>query len=457
MSKSLIVLVALLASGCQSAPHTPDQARFAFTPKACATELAAAKALCGSVKVPEDYANPAGRTIDLNVVVFRALEGGREPAAQFDLEGGPGFAITDSAGFYATDGAMYRTHRDIVLADMRGTGGSGGLFCPAIEQADGRTPLYPPALVRDCAALLSPKADLRQYTTAAAARDIDAVREALGYRRIDLAALSYGTTLALRYMADYPDRVRTAALIGAVPASRMPPRYHAQAAERGLDLLFASCATDPSCAERYPSPAADLEAATKQLDATTRAVFLEKIRTLLYFPASARSVPAELRKAAGDDFQLLAGTAGGRRFADGLYLSITCAESLGMMDVDQAIAEADATRFGAYRLRRQRDACAQWPTAAPDPKLLDTPRADIPVLFIAGALDPVTPPEWAAQAAARFPASRLVLVPQGAHMFDGLSGMDTCLDRVMVQFVEQGSADGIDMACFGEMQPGPFP
>ena len=42
------------------------------------------------------------------------------------------------------------------------------------------------------------------------------VREALGYEQLDLNAVSYGTTLALRYIADYPKRVRTAVLYGTV-------------------------------------------------------------------------------------------------------------------------------------------------------------------------------------------------------------------------------------------------
>jgi pimeloyl-ACP methyl ester carboxylesterase len=454
------VLVLAIASACHAIGDASDRTGFRFAPKPCPPALAAANAKCGSVAVPEDYSNRAGRVIALNVIVFNALANDGERAAQFDLEGGPGFAVTDSAALYVGEGARYRKDRDVVLADMRGTGGSAALFCPDIEQhasADPRAPLYPPALVRDCAEALSARADLRQYTTAAAARDIDAVREALGYRRIDLNALSYGTTLALRYIVDYPDRVRTAVLTGTVPASRMPPRHHAAAAERGLTLLFQACAADASCSANYPDPAADLERANTRMDAQTRDVFLEHVRTLLYLPATAHRVPSVLRLAADGDLQTLAGGAGERRFADGLYLSITCSESLALMDVERAIAASDGTRFGAYRLRRQRDACDQWPVAAPDPELLHVPRSDVPVLFISGALDPVTPPDWAAETARRFPAGRHVIVAQGAHMFDGMSGIDTCLDRVVVDFVKQGSADDIDTTCFATMQAGPFP
>jgi pimeloyl-ACP methyl ester carboxylesterase len=456
--KAVAILVLAMASGCHLPWDATHPIGFHFVTHDCPPVLAKANARCGYVAVPEDYSKRGSRTINLNVVVLNSLEPGAAMAAQYDLEGGPGFAVTDSAAFYATDGAMYRTHRDVVLADMRGTGGSAGLFCPNIAQHEKEnpgTPFYPPALVRDCAQLLSAKADLRQYTTAAAARDIDSVRRALGYQRLDLNALSYGTTLALRYMRDFPDHVRSAVLTGTAPASRMPPRNHAMAAERALKLLFQICAADPACSTMYPNPAADLKRATERLDAEARDVFLEKIRTMLYLPGTARRVPSVLRKAADGDFQMQAGDAG-RSFADGLYLSITCSESLAMMDLDEAIAESDATHFGAYRLRRQTDACRQWPKAAPDRRLLDVTHSDVPALFISGALDPVTPPEWAAETATQFPASRHVIVAQGGHVLEGMSGIETCLDRVVPEFLAKASAASIDTACFDSMEAGPF-
>jgi len=127
-----------------------------------------------------------------------------------------------------------------------------------------------------------------------------------------------------------------------------------------------------------------------------------------------------------------------------------------VMDLDKAIAESDATHFGAYRLRRQRDACLQWPTAATDLKLLEVAYSEVPILFISGALDPVTPAEWAAETAAYFPASRHVIVAQGGHVLEGMSGIDTCLDRVVPQFVANGSSAGIDMTCFDSMEAGAF-
>lgn len=449
----------MLLAGCRAGPAPRSDSAFAFVPHACAPALANAKARCGHVRVPENHDAPSARQIDLDVIVFDALKPTGNDSAQFDLEGGPGFAVTDSAAFYATDGVGYRTDRAVVLADMRGTGGSNALRCPAIEQRAEAEPLsllYPPDLVRACAATLAASADLRQYTTTQAARDLDAVRAALGYRRVDLNAVSYGTTLALRYMATYPHRVRSAVLTGTVPAARRPPRDHARAATQGLEQVLAACRHDTACAARYPSPREDLDRALARLPADQRHPFLEKLRTMLYLPATARHVPARLHDAVAGDIDAFTKAGSGRVFADGTYLSITCAESFADMDIDRAIADADATPFGAYRLQRQRDACAEWPIAAVDKRFHEAVTSDVPTLFVSGAMDPVSPAAWAREVVAGFPNARQIVVPQGAHVMEGLSGLDTCLDAVTLAFVAKASAAGIDDTCVAAMDRGGF-
>jgi hypothetical protein len=60
-------------------------------------------------------------------------------------------------------------------------------------------------------------------------------------------------------------------------------------------------------------------------------IFAEKVRTRLYAPMSTRTLPAVLALAAKGDLAAFSipGDANGRVFADWVYLSITCAESLG--------------------------------------------------------------------------------------------------------------------------------
>jgi pimeloyl-ACP methyl ester carboxylesterase len=432
-----------------------------FEVRDCSPDAAAAGARCGVVYVPENHAKPRGRKIGLKVLVLPATNAADHSRAQYDLEGGPGFGITDILAFYASEGAAYRRTRDIVLADMRGTGGSNPLRCAGIEERDKRQPLapmYPPDLVAECAQQVSVASDPARYTTAAAAKDIDLVRRALGYDKLDLVALSYGTTLALRYLADFPKHVHAAALMGTVPADKTPPRFHAGAAESSLKQLAVACRADRECTQKFGDVDANLEAMRVRAGSTpglTPGTVMEKLRTWLYAPETRAHVPARLQRAAQGDFGDFTGQTTPRVFADGLYLSITCAETYGEIDVDAAIAAARATRFGAYRLERQRDACGHWPRAPRDPKLLRPDASGLPVLFITGELDPVAPMQWTLELAKRFPASRVAVAPQGAHVFDGLSGQDTCLDATIIRLFDTGDALGLDVSCFAGMEPQP--
>ena len=52
--------------------------------------------------------------------------------------------------------------------------------------------------------------------TASAARDMDAVRQALGEDQINYLGYSYGTELGAAYVDRYPNRVRAMVLDGAI-------------------------------------------------------------------------------------------------------------------------------------------------------------------------------------------------------------------------------------------------
>ena len=453
---------ACIAAGLIAGASPVTQARGPeFQSRECTPAATAVAARCGVVYVPENHARPRGRKIGLNVLVLPATDGVHRKVAQYDLEGGPGFAATDFVEFYAGDGAIYRKSRDIVLVDMRGTGASNPLRCASIEERERRQPvelMYSPEDVAECAQQSQVASDPRQYTTPAASRDIEAVRRALGYEQFDLNAISYGTTLALQYIADHPSRVHAAVLMGTVPASRTPPRFHAAAAQAAFERLATDCAADPACQRSFGDLRELLRAAIARApdSAVPPPVFLEKLRNFMYAPASRVRVPLLLSRAARGDFaDFTRAGPGSRTFADGLYLSITCSESFDRMDVAGAIAAARATSFGAYRLERQAEACRHWPGIKAAPPAREK-RSAVPVLFIAGELDPVSPAEWAQEAAANFSNATLVRVPHGAHVLDGLTGLDTCLDAAAIRFLDQGSADGVDVSCFANMLPPPF-
>jgi pimeloyl-ACP methyl ester carboxylesterase len=70
----------------------------------------------------------------------------------------------------------------------------------------------------------------------------------------------------------------------------------------------------------------------------------------------------------------------------------------------------------------------------------------VPVFIFTGEWDPVTPPANGDFVARTFPNSLHVVVPHGGHGLGGLEGLD-CIQRLVTEYVERGSAKGLDTAC----------
>ena len=435
--------------------------------------------LCGKLTVFENRQSRTGRTIDLNVVVLPALDPKEKEEPLFDLAGGPGAASTDGASFYAGPGKEYRRHRDVVLVDQRGTGKSNGLKGePRKTPQDFLTEMYPVDYVKRLRQTLESRADLTQYTTSIAMDDLDDVRAWLGYERIHLFGLSYGTRAALVYLRQHPDRVRTVTLMGVVPTSLKMPLYHAQAAARAMELLLKECETDAQCHQAFPQVRQDWLNVLAQLGREParvqysppdkgapvtleiqRDVFAEKVRTMLYGEETARRVPFMVHRAATSDFApfLQAAIKPGIPdfIADGMYLSVTCAEDVPFIDQAEAAQLNAGNSFGNYRVFQQTRACGLWPWGEVAGNFQEPVSSDVPVLIFSGNLDPVTPPERGEEVAKHLPNSRLVIIPHGGHTLDGLTPPD-CVDRLIMEFLHSGDAKSLDVSCVETMAPPPF-
>ena len=447
-----MILPHLLAAAALSAA-APEIPRFEVGP--CA-QPAVPRAQCGTVDLPENRAAPGGRRIALHVMVIKPDGAPRLPPL-FDIDGGPGLPSSKNAGFYASNGIS--KGRDVVMIDQRGTGRSNALLCAELQTGP-TEPMLPPEAVERCRDALSPKADLRFYGTRDAVSDLEAVRQALGYGQIDLFGMSYGTTVALRYMRRYPDKVRAAILMGTSPPDFLPPQHHATAAERALEQVRGDCEADPECRKAFPGLRADLAKARamagRRGSPINDELLMERLRALMYAPGSRARLPLMVRQAAAGDFKaLLAKPAetGASMIADGMFLAITCGESFPLMNFEAAVTAARRTRFGDYRLRRQKAACADWPLVERDADHLLLPTgSSAAVLLVSGELDPVTPPDYAETVKLRLPRARHIIVPDGGHIPDGVSGLETCLDPVMIDFLDHADLQRLNLACVAAMK-----
>jgi pimeloyl-ACP methyl ester carboxylesterase len=436
--------------------------------------------LCGQLTVFENRQTRVGRRIELNVVVLPAFDPKTKLEPVFDLAGGPGAASTDGVNFYAKYGRDYRRRHDVVLVDQRGTGKSNGLKAETREKRpqDFLTEMYPVNYVKNLRQILERRADLTQYTTSIAMDDLDDVRAWLSYDRINLIGLSYGTRAALVYMRQHPERVRTVTLIGVAPTYLKMPMYHAQAAARAIDLLFQQCEQETACHQAFPQirddwakvlmqlesePArAEYAPAGKSSRATVeiqRDIFTEKIRNWMYGRDSASRIPLIIHEAAKGDWTPFLHDAVGPSIpdfiADGMYLSVTCAEDVPFIDREEAAKLNAGNPFRNYRVFQQTRACDLWPQGKIPADYRDPVTSDIPVLIFSGNLDPVTPPQRGEEVAKYLANSRHVIIAQAGHGVNGLSD-EGCVDRIVIDFMEKGEAKDLDVSCVERMAPPPF-
>lgn len=470
--------------------YDTKSARLELTP--CELPGVKEKVRCGTYDVFEDRATRKGRKITLKIVVFPATGPAREPDPFVYIPGGPGSSATEDAPGVAQLFANVRQRRDLVFVDQRGTGGSHPLNCDFYDPADLQSYLgyfFPLDDVRKCRQELEPKANLTLYTSPIAMDDLDEVRAALGYERLNLFGASYGTRAALVYLKRHPTHVRTVTLQGVAPTNQFMPRDFPPANERALQGVLAECAADEACHKAFPNLGEETKAVLRQLlqgpievsvtvptsspgsnnpsAATTARVKLsrdlaaEAIRYMLYNPTAAGRVPLIVHQAAQGNFVPITQAALAYRRglvatgSNGLYLSITCAEDLPWIKPGEGERLAANTFLGDYRLRQQREACALWPRATLPNDYSKPTKADAPVLILTGEWDPVTPPANGDAVAKNLPNSLHVVVPHGAHGFGGLQGIE-CVFRLLGDFVEGGTTKGLDTSCLKNVKRSGF-
>jgi len=128
---------------------------------------------------------------------------------------------------------------------------------------------------------------------------------------------------------------------------------------------------------------------------------------------------------------------------------VMCSEDYPFMDFEADYADTIMGNLMLQAIERQ---CALWPKGEVPQGFHQPVASDVPLLLMAGERDPVTPPAYAAQAAASFPNS-LNLVARGqSHSVL----RNVCLQEVATAFIEQGSVANLDTGCVDDIRPSPF-
>ncbi|MBZ5552786.1 MAG: alpha/beta hydrolase [Acidobacteriia bacterium] len=443
----------------------------------CRTKDGNTEGLCGKYEVYENRTSANGRKIALNIMVLPALSG--KPAADpwFGLAGGPGQSAVEAfpqAGFTV----KVRQQRDVVLVDQRGTGASNPLPCE-VRDPNNAQELIGEALsvekVRACRAALEKKADLTQYTTSIAADDLDDVRQAMGYDKINLFGGSYGTRAALVYLRRHGEHVRTLTLEAVAPPQYRIPLAFSRTTQDSVDHLIARCGADEGCHKAFPDLKKEFQTLVDQLEKSpahfkvnnpgggtqpvtlSRGMFVASLRPLLYIPGLISQFPNLIHRASQGDWSIYAaGTMAVRNAIDkqvdrGMSLSVICAEDIPGLTEATIRRETAGTYLGDFQVRLYQKACGEWVRGGIPRDFYAPIRSAVPAILISGALDPATPPEASAQAAHDLSHSRVIVVKDGTHGTGSL-----CIDGLISEFVAQGSAAGLDASCADQIHLPPF-
>ncbi len=445
--------------------------------KPCRVEGVKEEVRCGVYEVFENRKTRTGRKIPLKIVVIPAKKPHPERGPVFYMAGGPGETATELADLVVSWGD--NEEYDVVIVDERGTGEGHRLDCKSPGSDDNLEAYldgpFDAASARACRDELSKKFDLAQYSTPNFADDIDEIRAAMGYDKININAGSFGTYAAQIYMRRYGEHVRTAYLTSLVTLADRVPLYHARSAQAGLDQLFKECDEEATCHAAYPKlrenfAALLMKAREKPIETFVRhpvtgartkihlseRAFADAIRVMMY--RTPRDVPYLIERAAEGDFAPFAEAGlranrgiytGGRM---GLHYCITCNEFVSRIRPDEIDTATRGSYLGSWRVRAQMAACNEWPKTELPADHFEPFQLETPILVVSGASDPASRPPNAEEIEKSYLPNALQIVVPGA----GHTPENPCIRSIRHQLFRTGTNKGLDISCVGKAQPAPF-
>jgi pimeloyl-ACP methyl ester carboxylesterase len=237
------------------------------------------KAQCAILRVPLDRSGKVSGEVPLQLARRSAGKPAQRIGSLLLNPGGPGASTVDSFDFlYDQLSATIRDRFDIVGWDPRGVGHSAPVRCVDDRTLDRLLAASPDLHTTE--GLQQVQTDAQTYVkgcerrsgkllpfigTLDTAKDMDAVRTAVGDDKATFLGFSYGTELGYAYASLFPERVRALVLDGAVdPTLSLLDHGRSQTIgfQKALDAFLADCASSRSCAWKLTG---DAHAAYREL------------------------------------------------------------------------------------------------------------------------------------------------------------------------------------------------
>lgn len=435
---------------------------------------------------PEPGATPPRFSLPVVYIPRQGLPRSGSPVLY--IAGGPGGAAwldDDEFDFWLTWVDQVDWPADLVVYDQRGVGLSRpALDCPELRTL--RRELLPLLLPTEEAYRRAREAtrachdrirasgiDLGRFTTVRNAADATDLMRAMGFESWAVYGVSYGTRVAMQMMRDSPQY-----LTAAVLDSPYPPQVNAELADawllsRALELFTRICELADDCAYtpeqldeflqvafervarekiklsvRDPDDGSDLAVAYDDEDLAW--LLFEALYQWDVLPALPDSVRAlgegrldsTLRSLIQDSVDKLLDDT----ISDAVAASVDCHDT-GPVSREQAQAELDWFPRSAKikRFDWEYHACRYWESGSADDAFRSPPVSDVPTMMLAGEFDPVTPPQWAEQAAQKLGAAQVFVFPAVGH---GVLDSHVCAAELVRAFLADPKAPNAP-ACLG--------
>ncbi len=463
-----VFLTALVASSSLGSAQT----RPTFEKIPCPSGVSATE--CGFTVVPENRAAKTAKTIKLFTAVVRTKAANKFPDPLVFLTGGPG----EKAAAYTVLAQIFPRY-DVVIFDQRGVGLSQPVLeCPeynAISSDNSGSAavgdMAVKALVTCGERFKTQGVDLSAYNATESAADVNDLRLALGFNKILLFGVSYGTRLAQEVMRSYPEALRAVVLDSVIPPQVDRAADTPRSLEESLQKVFKACAGDATCNSKYPNLERTLNDLVTKLNAKPAKVMLGGVSSdldgsgalglvvgSLYFAQGITELPNLIYALSQERYDVLEGS-----FVEQFTQAVSDGITIGAFFSHECRGEIAFSSIANLRTTYQQfprwtDAignapsissergfavCQAWGLTTPSGLENTVLVSEVPTLLMAGEFDPVTPSRYLAMASAGLKNATVVEMKGQAH---SVSLTNLCGFGIASQFLAN-SAVKPDVSC----------